>query len=78
MTRIAGMPPAAEIDLKTGAEIHRVDILRDADVAEIAGGIARGDIQGAAKSDREMREVPADPLAFLYTSCAVLVLRAYS
>ena len=63
-----------EIDLEPGREIHRRVVRRHADVAEIAGAIARRDVHAAAERDREMREVAAHaaPL-FMRFECALLV-----
>src|SRR5262249_58493767 len=55
------VPAAAEIGLEPGAEIHRIGFLRNADVAEISGAIARGHIHAAAEGDGKMREVATDP-----------------
>src|SRR5262249_43274540 len=57
---VEGVPAAAEIDLEPGAEIHRIGLRRYADVAEIAGAVARRDVHAAAERDREVREVAAD------------------
>src|SRR5262249_9419274 len=45
---IERVPPAAEIDLEPGAEIHRLRLGDNADVAEIAGAITRRDVHAAA------------------------------
>src|SRR5262249_13616744 len=55
------VPAAAEMGLEPGAEIHRIGFLRNADVAEISGAIARGHIHAAAEGDGKMREVATDP-----------------
>jgi hypothetical protein len=57
VTRVFRVPAPSQKDLRTGAEIHWNNIDRDADVAEIAGAIAGGNIQSAAKRDPEMGEV---------------------
>src|ERR1700744_4251987 len=65
VARVEGVPAVAEEDLEPGAEVHRIRHRRDADVAEIARAIARGDVHAAAQRDRQVREVAADagPLA---------------
>jgi hypothetical protein len=50
---------AIEKDLEPGAEIHRVDIDRDAHVAQIARAIACGDVHAAANRDGEMSKFAA-------------------
>src|SRR5262249_17764630 len=57
---VEGEPAAAEIDLEPGAEIHRIGLRWHADVAEIAGAVARRDVHAAAERDREVRKVAAD------------------
>ena len=59
MARIASPPPAAQIHLKPGAEIHRAGDWRNPNVPEIARGIACGDVHGAAQCDRKVLEVAA-------------------
>ena len=63
MAGVEGVPAAAEIDLEPGAEIHRLRLGRHADVAEIAGAVARRDVHAAAQRDREVREVAAHAAA---------------
>src|SRR5262249_53539027 len=63
VTGVEGVPATAEIDLEPGAEIHGIGIGDNSDIAEIAGAITRRDVHAAAKRDREMREVAADPAA---------------
>src|SRR6478609_9692433 len=62
--RVEGEPSAPEKDFEPGVEIHRRRVRRNADVAEIAVAIARGNVEAAAQGDCEMGEVPAhaDPL----------------
>ena len=62
VARVRGVPAVAEKDLEPGAEVHRPG-RRHADVAEVAGGVARRDVHAAAQRDREVGEVAAD--AFL-------------
>ena len=57
---VEGEPAAVEPDLEPGAEVHGIVDRRDADVAEIAGAVARGDVHAAAERDREVGEVAAD------------------
>jgi hypothetical protein len=59
MARVESMPRTAETDLEPSREIHWRGIGRHADIAEIAGAIARGDVHGPAERDREMREIAA-------------------
>jgi hypothetical protein len=56
VARVYGVPTAIEKDFGPGAEIHRTDISRDADVAEIAGAIPCGNVHAPAERDREIRE----------------------
>jgi MFS family permease len=60
---IERVPAAAEIDLEPGAEIHRLGLGRNADVAEIAGAIARRDVHAAAQRDRQVGKVAAHAVA---------------
>src|ERR1700738_3886747 len=59
------MPVPAKIGFKPGAEIHWIGISRDANITQIARGVARGDIHAAAQGNREMGKIAADanPLA---------------
>jgi len=54
-------PPAPKIDLHPSTKIHRIRNRGNANVAEVTGDITRWDIHAAAKSNREVFEVPADP-----------------
>ncbi len=63
MAGVDRVPAAAEIDLEPGAEIHRVRVAEDADIAEMAGAVARRDVRAAAERDGEMGEVAADTCA---------------
>ncbi len=56
---VEGVPAAAEIDFEPAAEIHRQHD-RHADVAHVAGDVARGDVHAAAEGDGEMTEIAAD------------------
>src|SRR5271166_1649505 len=58
---IAGIenpPLIVEIRLKPGAEIHRKH-QRNADVAEVSGGVACRNVQGAAEGDGQMLIIAA-------------------
>src|SRR5581483_3372515 len=60
VTGIEGIPPAREISLEPAGEIHRLGIGRNADVAHVAGAIARRHAHATAKGERKMREIAAD------------------
>ena len=47
---VEGVPAAAEIDFEPALEIHRRRVGRHADVAEIAGAIARRNVHAAAEA----------------------------
>ena len=66
MTRVHRVPTLIEEDLEPSAEIHRIDVDRNADVAEIAGAIAGGNVHAAAERNREMSEVAADADTFVH------------
>src|ERR1700675_2884831 len=53
VTGIEGVPTVADIGLEPGAEIHRRGVGGHADVAEIAGAIARRDVHAAAQRHGE-------------------------
>ena len=59
------VPLAGQIDLEPAGEIHRRGIAGHADVAEIAGAVARRDVHAAAEGQREMRKIAADAGALL-------------
>src|SRR6516164_4990132 len=61
---IERVPAPAEIDLKPGAEIHRIRIGRHANVAKITGAIARRNVHAAAQGDCEMGKISTDATAF--------------
>ena len=63
VARVEGMPPAAEIDFDPRRKIHRRVRRRKADVGDVAGAIARRDVQAAAESDRQMCVVAANAAA---------------
>src|SRR5579862_8059916 len=79
VARIERVPSAAEVRLEPAREVHRSVWRRYANVAEIAGAVARRNVHATAKCDRQMREVTADPPAFLeglrgrFTGTRVLV-----
>jgi hypothetical protein len=59
VTRVKRVPLPAQECLEPRAEIHRAWRRWQADIAQIAGAIARGHIQAAAQGDREVREIAA-------------------
>src|SRR6201995_4722531 len=65
VARIESVPAAAEIGLEPAGEIADRPRLRRADVAEIAGAIARRNVHAAAEGDRQMRIVAAHALALI-------------
>ena len=65
VARIERVPLAGQIDLEPAGEIHRRGIAGHADVAEIAGAIARRDVHAAAERQRQMRKIAADAGALL-------------
>src|SRR5271165_1776829 len=66
VTRVFRVPAPSEKDLEPGAEIHWIDVDRNADVTEIAGAVAGRDVHAAAKREGEMGEVAADADAFMH------------
>jgi hypothetical protein len=66
VTRVYRVPTAIEKDFGPGAEIHGIDIGRNADVARISGAIARGNVHAPAERDGEMGEVAADADALVH------------
>ena len=60
VARVEDMPPAAEIDLHPGGEIHARPRFGLADLADVAGAVARRDVERPAEGDGEMGEVAAD------------------
>jgi hypothetical protein len=64
--RVDAVPTASEKDFGPGAEIHRIGINRNADVAEIAGAIPRRNVHAPTERDGEMREVAAYTNAFVH------------
>ena len=60
------VPTASEKDFGPAAEIHGIGINRNADVAEVASAISRGNIHAPAERDGEMREVAAYANAFMH------------
>ena len=59
VTCVHSVPASIEKDLKPGAEVHRVDINRHADVAKITCALARRDVHAAAKRDGKMGVIAA-------------------
>jgi hypothetical protein len=66
VARIHCVPTSVQEGLKPGAEIHGIGINRNADVAEIASAIPRGNVHAPAESYGEMREVAAYANAFVH------------
>src|SRR5262245_60649142 len=62
MPGIAGPPTPVQIHLKPCTEIHWAGNRWYPNVAQIARGIARGDVHGAAKCDRQVLKVAAHAL----------------
>ncbi len=60
--RIEGMPVAVHVRLEPRGKVHRAIRRQRADVAEVAGAVARGNVHAPAEGDREMRVVAADAL----------------
>src|SRR5258706_16113036 len=60
VARIEGVPVAADIGLEPAGKIPRGVGRRHADVAEIAGAIARWNVHAAAERDCQVRVVAAD------------------
>jgi hypothetical protein len=60
MAGVEGKPPSVEENLEPCAEIHRRGIPGHADLAEIAGAIAGGNVHAAAQRHGEMSKIPAD------------------
>ena len=66
MPRVNGVPTTIEKDFGPAAEIHGIGINRNADVAEVASAISRGNIHAPTERDGEMREVAAYTNAFVH------------
>ena len=64
VARVEQAPGAAEVGLEPGGEVAGRVGRRGADVAEVAGAVARRDVHRAAEGDGEMRVVAADADAF--------------
>ena len=64
--RVNGVPTTIEKDFGPAAEIHGIGINRNADVAEVASAISRGNIHAPTERDGEMREVAAYTDAFVH------------
>ncbi len=65
VARIEGVPAVAEIGLEPAREIHRSVWRLGADVAQVAGAIARRYVHAAAERDRQVRVVAAYAEAFV-------------
>ena len=61
MASIERIPPRTFepglINFEPCGKVHRRRVQRNADISEIAGGVARGNIHATAKRDRKMRKV---------------------
>ena len=62
---VEGVPAVAEIGLEPGREVHRPVGRLGADVAEVAGAIARRDVHAAAQRNRQVRIVTAHAAALV-------------
>src|SRR3954462_10943140 len=56
-------PTILQIDFEPGAEIHGGGLFRNSDIAEISGGVASGNVEGAAESDGQVLKIAADTSA---------------
>src|SRR4029450_1611449 len=65
VARIEGVTAPPETGPDPAGEVQRAIRRRHADIAEIAGAIARRNVHAAAKSDGEMGIVATDSLAFV-------------
>src|SRR5687767_5044254 len=63
--RVKRIPPPAKISLEPAGKIHWAVGRWHADVAEIAGAIARRNVHAAAKRDGEVSVVTTHTLAFI-------------
>ena len=61
MAGVEGKPSPVKKYFEPGAEIHWGRIARDADIAEIAGAVARWNVHATAERQGKVREVPANP-----------------
>ena len=65
VTRIEGIPTAAQINFNPCGKIHRCVGRGKADVSDVTGAIARWNVEATAESDRKMRVVAANTAVFL-------------
>src|SRR5260370_157947 len=65
VSRMKSVPPPAKIRLEPAGETHRVIRGWHADVAEIAGAIARRNVHAATEREGEVRVVAPQALAFI-------------
>ena len=65
ISRIERMPCAAEINFEPTGKVHGSVRRGRADIAKVAGAIARGDVHAAAKRDGKVRIVAADADTFI-------------
>src|SRR5450755_3574620 len=59
-TWIKGEPLLPQIDFEIGVKIHRCARINVADVRQMSGHVARGQIEGAAQRNRRMGKIAAD------------------
>ena len=72
------VPGAAKIGFEPAGKVHRRVRRRQADVAEIAGAIARRNVHAATQRDREMREVAADAATLVEGLAALFSSRGHA
>ena len=65
VARVEGEPLAAEIGFEPAGEIARSKGRLGADVAEVSGAVAGGNVHAAAEGDGQVGEVAADAAAFV-------------
>lgn len=60
VARVEGQPFMSEINLAVGMKVHRRAGINVADVRQMAGDVARGQVERAAEGDGRVREIAAD------------------
>ena len=65
VARVEGVPTVAQVYFNPSGKIHGRIGRGEADVGDVAGAIARRDIQATAEGDCKMRVVAANTAAFL-------------